>query len=154
MPNRYARTKLNTKPIDMHRKVMQLAIGRPLLHDEYVHHKNENKRDNDIGNLEIMSPVEHAVLHLQKYPLDKTCVVCGAVFTPHKTKRKRQQTCSQLCARELSNRNVWNRRLSDEDKGAIRARREAGEKLLDIAKDYGISASTVSEVALRKRNYA
>lgn len=31
------------------------------------------------------------------YPKQKTCAVCGKIFTPHKAKRKRDKTCSWNC---------------------------------------------------------
>jgi hypothetical protein len=36
-----------------HRYVMQQAIGRPLTRSETVHHKNGNRRDNRLENLEL-----------------------------------------------------------------------------------------------------
>lgn len=46
-----------------HRVVMEQAIGRPLRSDEIVHHKNHNKRDNRLGNLQLMTRAEHANHH-------------------------------------------------------------------------------------------
>lgn len=74
---------------------MEKHLGRELKTSEYVHHKNHDKLDNRIENLEIMDPGTHARLHLQKYPITKMCAVCGAEFTPHKTKRKRAVTCGR-----------------------------------------------------------
>lgn len=36
-----------------HRLVMQEALGRPLTSDEEVHHKDDNKSNNDLSNLQL-----------------------------------------------------------------------------------------------------
>ena len=46
-----------------HRRVMDAALGRRLLQTEIVHHRDGNKLNNAIDNLEVMSPSEHARLH-------------------------------------------------------------------------------------------
>jgi hypothetical protein len=42
---------------------MEKHIGRRLSRNEVVHHKDENKSNNDINNLEIMSRSDHSRLH-------------------------------------------------------------------------------------------
>lgn len=62
----YSYKKLNIKGvyIDEHRYIMQNHLGRKLLRHEHVHHKNRNKRDNRLENLELISASEHMRLHI------------------------------------------------------------------------------------------
>jgi len=48
-----------------HRQVMGEAIGRPLLKTESVHHKNGDRSDNRIGNLELWSKRQPAGQRVQ-----------------------------------------------------------------------------------------
>ena len=51
------------KPIREHRHIMQEHIGRKLSRSEFVHHKDGNPANNDLGNLEVMSNGEHTTHH-------------------------------------------------------------------------------------------
>jgi hypothetical protein len=42
-----------------HRLVIENSLGRFLTKDEYVHHKNGNKKDNRLDNLEIVLEKKH-----------------------------------------------------------------------------------------------
>lgn len=46
-----------------HRLVMEHKLNRYLLEDEYIHHKDGNKLNNNIENLELMYGYEHAKEH-------------------------------------------------------------------------------------------
>lgn len=59
----YKHTKRNGKLRSTHRFVLEQFLGRKLLTKEIVHHKNGDKHDNRIENLEIMTRSEHSRLH-------------------------------------------------------------------------------------------
>lgn len=49
-----------------HRWVMERHIGRLLNDDEVVHHIDENRFNNDLSNLQLMTRREHTKLHNDK----------------------------------------------------------------------------------------
>ena len=60
-----------------HVKVMSDHIGRKLTEEEQVHHKDENKLNNDLSNLQIVSKAEHVRIHLKKDMTGRSCKLCG-----------------------------------------------------------------------------
>ena len=46
-----------------HVRVMELAIGRRIAPNEVVHHKDHDKQNNELGNLELMTRGEHPRHH-------------------------------------------------------------------------------------------
>lgn len=106
--------KANSKGLyPEHRVVMENYIGRPLLDEEDVHHKNEDKTDNRIENLEILTKSEHSKKHnLVKEKIIITCK-CGTIFelSPHqyrlqiKRNKSGQVFCSRSCASKNTNSN-------------------------------------------------
>jgi hypothetical protein len=46
-----------------HRLIVEQSIGRYLLPSEHVHHKDEDKTNNDISNLEVSTNSEHTKKH-------------------------------------------------------------------------------------------
>lgn len=64
-----------------HRYVMEQKLGRLLSYNEVVHHKNGNKLDNDLDNLELKLRPGHT--HDHSTPAKKvtlTCAFCGKPF--------------------------------------------------------------------------
>lgn len=53
--NGYRVLTINDKHIYEHRYIMEMFLGRKLLRSETVHHKNGNRSDNRIENLELWS---------------------------------------------------------------------------------------------------
>jgi hypothetical protein len=98
MTYRYKTVKIGGKTKLLHRHIMEQQLGRVLRADEHVHHKNGDRHDNRIENLEVMVAADHLREHKQKHALQATCTVCGTQFTPAPTKRGRAKTCSPGCA--------------------------------------------------------
>lgn len=46
-----------------HRLVMSEELGRSLRKGELVHHENEDRQDNDLSNLKVMTRGEHNAVH-------------------------------------------------------------------------------------------
>ena len=58
--NGYVVIKINGRRIAEHRLVMEQAIGRPLRTSETAHHKNGDRTDNRLENLELWSTSQPA----------------------------------------------------------------------------------------------
>lgn len=61
-----------------HRVVMERHLGRKLMTDEIVHHKNGNRLDNSLVNLEVMTRLQHNREH-HGQGQDLICKKCGFI---------------------------------------------------------------------------
>ena len=74
-----------------HRLLGSLMLGRPLRSDEQVHHKDEDRQNNDPFNLEVLTLPEHKVEHRvvcldrqlpgEENPTVSCACGCGGTFT-------------------------------------------------------------------------
>ena len=65
-PQGYIRVLHQGREVRQHRLVAEQMLGRPLLPEEHVHHRNGVKDDNRPENLEIVDNRTHLVEHWQE----------------------------------------------------------------------------------------
>lgn len=96
----------------LHRLIIENNLNRLLNTNEIVHHKNHNKKDNRIENLEVMSKEEHCQLHgleQGKAMVKLKCPMCGKIFSTSKNQsflvkhnKLNCTCCSPSCRGKLS----------------------------------------------------
>jgi 5-methylcytosine-specific restriction endonuclease McrA len=64
-----------------HRVMMAQVLGRPLSHLEEVHHKDLNRANNNIDNLELVCNGKHQHLHHTLYPQPSTKISVQCAWT-------------------------------------------------------------------------
>ena len=106
-----------------HRAVMEAHLGRRLLSRELVHHKNGNKADNRLENLEVMSLSDHTRHHVTKEQIEKIAF-CDKAHGEEHVRAK----------------------LNEKQVLEIVARRAKDEGLESIAKDYPVSYIAIANI--------
>lgn len=77
-----------------HRYKIEILLGRPLEHDEIVHHIDGNRANNDFNNLKLMTRASHGLEH-NPYKERKKCSVCGCELSI-----KAKSLCSSCRAKQ------------------------------------------------------
>lgn len=97
--------KANSKGLyPLHRVLAENKIGRCLLPNEIVHHKDEDKTNNKEENLEVLTNEEHSRLHAKTVEfVNLICSNCGnsLQLKPHayRLRINRNKTKKIFCSR-------------------------------------------------------
>jgi hypothetical protein len=85
-----------------HRYVMERFLGRLLTKDEVVHHIDNNRHNNEISNLRLMTRSEHGKFHKKPLVLEeRVCPVCDSIFL-RRPKGKADSGVSPTCSRKCN----------------------------------------------------
>jgi predicted Zn-ribbon and HTH transcriptional regulator len=79
-PYKYVVREDNGKNDVEHRVIMEQHLGRKLMYNEVVHHKDGNHKNNVISNLELISRSNHGRHHAKpNYMIGVRCSYCGKI---------------------------------------------------------------------------
>lgn len=125
--------------VEEHRLVMAEYLGRPLLSHEWIHHKDGDKRNNVISNLEITTASHHNNQHF------------GGLKRPGVSEKLKGRKHSVESRELMSNkRQISEKLMSDEN---LEARRLIGKTLGSMGKGKTKSEETRQKmrIAAQKR---
>lgn len=73
----------------LHRVIMENLIGRMLTDEEIVHHKDHNKKNNSIENLQLMERRSHSQMHSREHGRQMATLICPWCKKEFVTERKK-----------------------------------------------------------------
>ena len=109
--------KRNAKGLyPLHRVLVENKLNRFLEEWEIVHHKDEDKTNDSVSNLEVLTQSEHAKLHQEIDSMQFNCPICYNSFSlkPHQYRLRAKRltalkdqplTCSRSCSAKLQHLN-------------------------------------------------
>lgn len=111
----------NVKTMTFVRYIMQISLGRILNHNEQVDHINNDKSDDSVNNLQILTSSENSKKYrnyknICSEQINLTCPICNTQFSRRKTsvehllRNNKVLTCSRKCgyvkAKQTQNKNA------------------------------------------------
>lgn len=111
-PSNYkGKTYIGGRYVFHYRLLMERKLGRLLKPNEQVHHKNGNKLDDRIENLEVIDILDHRILHanLSKGKPNVYCKNCNKHYHVRlaKLKNAKARFCKRSCYVEYVQLNNW-----------------------------------------------
>lgn len=133
---------------------MSEALGRPLDVAEIVHHRDEDKLNNEAGNLEMHTAASHRMEHdpneSRRVTLGpKTCPVCGSTFVKSIANHGKAKVCSIACRNAAGEHAVRRKITLKQELEAVALRRTMPRR--EIAARFGLSESGLKHVYARHR---
>lgn len=137
--SRYYKITVEGRRVDLHRYLMEQKLGRRLERWEEVHHKDEDPHNNSLDNLELKSKRAHFLHHQPSFR--------KRVWTPAEREAYRIR---------FSGAGSTNAKLTQAQAEEIRKRASAGEKYRDLAIEFGVHHSCISDIKNNKayRSYS
>jgi len=121
--------------------------------DKDVHHKNKDRLDDRLENLEVIDRSSHAKEHHPQVHVERVCEMCRSSFLIRKwriSSGKAGRFCSLGCYRKhIPGVNAPNAKLSLEEVREIRRLHDSGVKQKEIAGRFGVNRCTILRITSR-----